>query len=134
MMRSLDPWPRLQLAEAVRGKGLGRHVMTLFQIAALKLKMQFVMTTVFKASERATSFFLNQMKFEVDETSPSRCDVEDDSSYEILSKCLDPELIKARKAEEADKLKAPASPATMTKQAGTGTTGSPTSVVALAAS
>ena len=37
-------------------------------------------------------------RYMVDETSPSRSAVDDDSSYEILSKCLDKELLKARTA------------------------------------
>ena len=105
--------------------------MTCLQLGALKLKMQFVMTTVFKASGRATAFFLDKMKFAVDETSPSRCDVEDDSSYEIISKCVDPELLKAKKAEEAEKVKPPSSPSSVAKRA---EQSSPSSVVALPAS
>ena len=140
----------LQLEERVTGKGLGRHVMAMFQLAAVKTGMHSVMATVMRQSDRAMRFFLGQMKFvgacpsqkrrtprpseplrqplprathtaashrcrpitdcavcvcfvvrallrglsafapTVDETSPSRCDVEDDSQYEILSKCLVP--------------------------------------------
>ena len=90
----------LQLTEKVRGKGLGKQAMALFQLAAVKYKMSFVMCTVFKSCERAMKFFMEGQKFMVDETSPSRCDVEDESPYEILSRCLDPELLKKQKAEE----------------------------------
>ena len=48
---------------------------------------------------RALDFFLTKLKWSVDETSPSRCDVEDDTPYEIVSKCVDKELIKAKAAK-----------------------------------
>ncbi|EOD11723.1 hypothetical protein EMIHUDRAFT_257329 [Emiliania huxleyi CCMP1516] len=64
-------------AEEYRGKGLGKFVMQLLELLAKKHKMQFMM-----------------LPYSVDETSPSRCAVDDESSYEILSKCLDKELLK----------------------------------------
>lgn len=84
----------LQLTAEYRGKGLGKFVMQLLELLANKHKMQFIMLTVFKNNDGAMRFYLDRLKYSVDETSPSRCAVDDKSSYEILSKCLDKELLK----------------------------------------
>mmetsp|Transcript_47010 Transcript_47010/g.152378 ORF Transcript_47010/g.152378 Transcript_47010/m.152378 type:complete len:250 (-) Transcript_47010:366-1115(-) len=84
----------LQLTAEYRGKGLGKFVMQLLELLANKHKMQFIMLTVFKNNDGAMRFYLDRLKYSVDETSPSRCAVDDESSYEILSKCLDKELLK----------------------------------------
>ena len=93
----------IHLEEAGRSKGLGKLMMQLLELMAAKAKMKFVMATVVKtgpaADGRALDFFLTKLKWSVDEGSPSRCDVETDPLYEIVSKCVDKELIKARAAE-----------------------------------
>ena len=76
----------LIIAEAARGKGLGKHSMSLLELVAMRHGMMFVMATVIKACDGAMRFFLGKMKYQVDEGSPSRCEIEDESSYEILSK------------------------------------------------
>ena len=92
----------LQLAPAARGNGLGKFVMQLLELMATKHKMQFMMLTVFKINDGAMRFYLDKLKYSVDETSPSRCAVDDESSYEILSKCLDKSLIENAKQDADD--------------------------------
>ena len=67
-----------QLEAKVCGKGVGKHVMQLMTLGAMKRKMQFVMVTVFRSQDRVMRFFLDGLKFAVDETSPSRCDFTSD--------------------------------------------------------
>ena len=47
----------LQLEASVCGKGVGRHVMQLFQLGAMRRKMQFVMATVFRAQVSSDPIF-----------------------------------------------------------------------------
>ena len=46
------------------------------------------MLTVFKMNDRAMGFYLNKMKYGVDECSPSNYEGCEDCDYEILSKSL----------------------------------------------
>ena len=69
-----------QLVEAVRGKGLGKLIMQGLELAAAKTSMKFIMVTVFNANAGAMKFYLEKLKYSVDETSPSRCHVDDDST------------------------------------------------------
>ena len=48
----------------------------------------------------ALSFYTNKMKYMIDSTSPS-FDVDEDASYEILSKVVDPELAREMAMAEA---------------------------------
>jgi len=79
----------IQLVDAVRGNGLGKFMMQVLELMALKAKMKKVLLTVFKANERAINFF-NKMKYTVDETSPRFIDPlhPEEYDYEILSKVL----------------------------------------------
>ena len=92
----------LQLTSAFRGKGLGKHAMVLLELLAARNAMKFIMVTVFHANEGAMRFYLEKLKYAVDEISPSRCAVDDESSYEILSKCLDKEMLKGKTAGKDD--------------------------------
>lgn len=79
----------VQLSEEVRRKGLGKFLMQILELMAMKSRMKKVILTVFKANTHATNFF-TKMKYGVDETSPSLDDIEDveNYDYEILSKHL----------------------------------------------
>ena len=81
----------LQVAANGRRCGLGKHMMQICELMARKNAMKFVMLTVFKNNLSAIQFYRSKMKYDVDETSPSMCGV-DDQPYEILSKCIDPSL------------------------------------------
>ncbi|GLE01153.1 hypothetical protein PINS_up009983 [Pythium insidiosum] len=77
----------IQIAAAAQRKGLGKFLMQLLQLVARRQRMELVVLTVFKANVAAMAFYLNTMKFVVDETSPSACG-DDSQSYEILSKAV----------------------------------------------
>jgi len=78
----------VQLSQIVRRKGLGKFLMQILELMAMKAKMKKVILTVFKANSHANNFF-TKMKYKVDDTSPS-LDTEDEENYdyEILSKPL----------------------------------------------
>lgn len=77
----------IHLIKSIRGKGLGKFMMQVLEMLALKAKMKKVLLTVFKANERAVNFF-NKLKYTVDETSPHNFDPlhPEDYDYEIMSK------------------------------------------------
>lgn len=64
--------------------------MNIVELLALSSKMHKVMLTVFKTNKKAMGFYLNKMKYEVDESSPSNFEGEENENcdYEILSKSL----------------------------------------------
>lgn len=78
----------VQLSEAVRRKGLGKFLMQILELMAMKGRMKKVLLTVFKANNNARDFFAG-MKYSIDETCPS-LDEEDTENYdyEIRSKKL----------------------------------------------
>lgn len=80
----------LQIQSTHQKAGLGKRLMTLVELLALKSKMHKVMLTVFKTNAKAMSFYLNKMKYKVDECSPSNFEGEENENcdYEILSKSL----------------------------------------------
>lgn len=80
----------LQIQSKQQKVGLGKRLMNIVEMLALKSRMQKVMLTVFKANSNAMRFYLNKMKYEVDECSPSNFEGEENEScdYEILSKSL----------------------------------------------
>lgn len=57
----------LQLAESAQKHGLGKRMMQLIELSSAKLKMKWVMLTVFKANVAAGNFY-QKLKYEVDET------------------------------------------------------------------
>lgn len=77
----------LQINSEFRSKGLGKHMTMTMELVALKQKMDWVMLTVFKTNKKSMNFFMNKMKYEIDETSPSK-NIWQEETYEILSKCM----------------------------------------------
>ena len=57
----------LQLAETAQKHGLGKRMMQLVELSSAKLKMKWVMLTVFKANVAAGNFY-QKLKYELDET------------------------------------------------------------------
>ena len=78
----------VQVDATYRSQGLGKRLVQLLELLAVKKKMEWTMCTVFKCNERSMSFFTGKMKYEIDETSPSMADVYEEATYEILSKNL----------------------------------------------
>ena len=76
----------IQVADAHRGRGLGRRLMSLLHLIATTLELDCVMLTVFKANARARSFYRDKLKYAADATDPANFDEVVD--YEILSKPL----------------------------------------------
>jgi len=79
----------IQLRKDIRGKGLGKFMMQILELLAIKVKMQKVILTVFKANCDAVRFFTN-LKYVMDETCPRLTDPNNahEYDYEILSKSL----------------------------------------------
>ena len=80
----------LQIQSTQQKAGLGKRLMNIVELLALSSKMHKVMLTVFKTNKKAMGFYLNKMKYEVDESSPSNFEGEENENcdYEILSKSL----------------------------------------------
>jgi len=78
----------LQLSPGVRGRGIGRLLMSLLERIASSAGVKMLMLTVFRANVKALEFYTRKCGFVVDECSPSWCFSVSDSPYEILSKCL----------------------------------------------
>lgn len=79
----------IQLSKEVRRKGLGKFMMQILELIALKAQMKKVMLTVFKNNVHGQDFFRNKLKFEEDETSPEVEHMYDeDYCYQILSKAI----------------------------------------------
>ena len=93
----------LQLVEGARRKGLGKRFMQLLELVALRETMKWVMLTVFTGNEAGMAFYTDKMKYVIDEISPSRNDVAREYTYEIMSKCMDPELRKVYTQAVGDK-------------------------------
>ncbi|XP_057315190.1 N-alpha-acetyltransferase 40-like [Hydractinia symbiolongicarpus] len=79
----------IQLTDATRGKGLGKFMMQILELMALKTKMKKVVLTVFKENKRGINFF-EKLKYTIDETSPQYDDPlhPENYDYEIYSKQL----------------------------------------------
>jgi len=83
----------IQLSPEVRRKGLGKFLMQILELMAFKAQMSKVMVTVFKHHTDSNEFFINKLKYAVDETSPDES-IEDaifypeetPVTYRILSK------------------------------------------------
>lgn len=99
----------LQIKSHLQRKGLGKRMMQLLELIGMRQKMKWVMLTVFKNNTAAVNFY-EKLRYEVDETSPSRCDINDDSSYEIMSKCIDAQLLQQLRAADTDAGETKASP------------------------
>jgi len=96
----------VQVEKAYRRKGLGRFMMKLLEMLAIKNDMLKIMVTIFKKDLPEVAFFRESLKFEMDETSFVDT-VHEQFEYEILSRY---NLIKKKKvdAEEAAKENTPA--------------------------
>eukprot|EP01113_Clastostelium_recurvatum_P044298 TRINITY_DN7465_c0_g1_i1.p1 TRINITY_DN7465_c0_g1~~TRINITY_DN7465_c0_g1_i1.p1 ORF type:complete len:227 (-),score=51.14 TRINITY_DN7465_c0_g1_i1:667-1347(-) len=79
----------LQLESKVQGHGLGRILMITAELIARKQNMKGVELTCFTANDKAIKFYTTQMKYNIDETSPSIATPEKGLKYEILSKFWD---------------------------------------------
>lgn len=77
----------IQVSSQAQRSGLGKRLMNIMELIALKLDMKKIMLTVFKNNGAAMSFYLDRMKYEIDESSPSNFDGEV-ADYEILSKTI----------------------------------------------
>eukprot|EP01080_Neovahlkampfia_damariscottae_P009961 gene9961-2280_t len=73
----------LHISSNFQGKGLGTIFISLLEEISKKTKLEYIMLTNLKKNENSLKFYLKN-NFEIDETSPSKYDIETD--YEILSK------------------------------------------------
>ena len=82
----------LQVKQEFQRHGLGRKLMTLMELMALKYSMTYVMLTVFKLNVTAMTFYLNKMRYSIADQSPSKFVTDEDESqtvdYEILWKLV----------------------------------------------
>jgi len=88
----------IQVEKGYRRKGLGKFMMKVLELLALKANMLKIMATIFKEDKPEVAFFKNSLKFETDETSPTD-DVYETFQYEIVSRF---NLKKKREMEEAE--------------------------------
>jgi GNAT superfamily N-acetyltransferase len=61
----------LQVNVIARRCGLGRRLMSIMETIAMRANMLCVMLTVFKKNQSAMDFYLNKMKYTIDDSSPS---------------------------------------------------------------
>ncbi|KAG4071450.1 hypothetical protein HA402_011604 [Bradysia odoriphaga] len=73
----------LQVVKEFQRQGLGKYLMNILNLLAIRFKLYKVMLTVFKHNVNAMDFYVNKFKFRVDRSSPSKFGQEKD--YEILS-------------------------------------------------
>lgn len=74
----------LQISRNYTGMGIGRRLMAIMEVVALRTDMKKVMLTVFTANTAAYKFYTSRMNYAIDPISPSQHGEEAD--YEILSK------------------------------------------------
>jgi len=77
----------VQIDRTAQGRGLGKFLMQLVELAARKVGVSAVMLTVFKANEAAAKLY-GSLGYQMDEDSPGAVDPEGDHGYEILTKKL----------------------------------------------
>lgn len=73
----------IQVADEYQRRGIGKYLMNILPLLAIRFKIYKVMLTVFKHNKIAMDFYMNTLKFRIDKSSPSKFDIEAD--YEILS-------------------------------------------------
>jgi len=78
----------MQMEPAIQSKGLGKFLMQLCELVSIKYQMQHVLLTVFTSNERARNFYVDKLKYEVHEKSPSKYDPLSEVKYDILCKKL----------------------------------------------
>ena len=94
----------LQVLPEYQGYGIGKHLMRLSELAAMKHSMTFVMLTVFAGNTSALKFYKQRMKYVVSELSPSR--TQPQCPYQILWKIVSPAERKRREDLRAQQLAA----------------------------
>ncbi|KAL3801367.1 hypothetical protein HJC23_006977, partial [Cyclotella cryptica] len=62
---------KLQIQSMKQKLGLGKCLMSIVELLALKFRMEKIMLTMFKVNAKALGFYLHKMKYEVDECSTS---------------------------------------------------------------
>ena len=77
----------IHLEEAWRGQGLGKFMMQTLEFLGIKFGMDYLMMTVFKANDKAMHFYMDNLKYKIDSTSPSK-NLEFEEPHELLSKPL----------------------------------------------
>lgn len=90
-LKSLTPRARslsyeLQVSDAHRRRGLGRHLMRLLEQLGSALGASKVMLTVLKRNTAAVDFYKRVCGYQEDEISPGRYAQDATAVYEILSK------------------------------------------------
>jgi ribosomal protein S18 acetylase RimI-like enzyme len=82
----------LQVKQEFQRHGLGRKLMTLMELMAMKNSMSYVMLTVFKLNVTAMTFYLNKMRYSIADQSPSKFVTDEGETetvdYEILWKLV----------------------------------------------
>jgi len=78
----------MQMESLYQSKGVGKFMSQLLELICIKYQMSQILLTVFIINERARNFYLNKMKFEVHESSPSKVDPLGEYDYDILCKKL----------------------------------------------
>ncbi|XP_014786549.1 N-alpha-acetyltransferase 40 isoform X3 [Octopus bimaculoides] len=78
----------IQIMPEARRKGLGKFLMQILELLAHKTDMKKVMLTIFKHNPVGRDFFVNKLKYSVDEISPQTPLFEEEYCYEILSKIM----------------------------------------------
>jgi ribosomal protein S18 acetylase RimI-like enzyme len=82
----------LQVKQEFQRHSLGKKLMTLMELMALRNGMAYVMLTVFKFNTIATAFYLNKMRYSIADQSPSKCATDEEEAktvdYEILWKLV----------------------------------------------
>lgn len=87
----------IQIDPKIQRQNIGKRLMTLMQIIAMKMNMEKVMLTVFKFNNGAMDFYKNKLGYQLDQSSPGFFDESDngfdseggeEADYEILSKIV----------------------------------------------
>jgi len=74
----------IQIESMYRRCGLGKRLMAMAECIARNQSMTKILLTVFKENHQAMAFYTKALRYEVDESSPSKFG-DDDVDYEILS-------------------------------------------------
>lgn len=77
----------LQIEKEVQGKGLGRFLVQILELLAIKNKMPCILLTCFLINTNALAFY-KKLNYVIDETSPSK-----DISYVLSAQGYDFEML-----------------------------------------
>ncbi|EDO32371.1 predicted protein [Nematostella vectensis] len=78
----------IQIEPSLQHKGVGKFLMQILELIGHKCSMKKIVLTVFKENTVGYKFFTDSLKYEIDETAPSKWDPTEEFCYEILSKPL----------------------------------------------